>query len=163
MQVSTQAACAAGPVSPASCDFLQHFDWLCLVSSSWTCRGTPTPILQELCIFNRPKNGLKELGCVSRASRQGVHQAHFKLEKRSVVFARLPPTDSFVSRKMADPRALSLSVRANARSLWGLSKQAVSSGCSLILSTQALQLSPRHWDQSAQPLAPWVFLRVCVI
>lgn len=44
-----------------------------------------------------------------------AHQACLKLEKRLVVFVRLPPMESFASRKMADPRALAMCADVRSR------------------------------------------------
>lgn len=37
------------------------------------------------------------------------------MEKRLVVFVRLPPMESFASRKMADPRALAMCADVRSR------------------------------------------------
>lgn len=114
--------CRAGPVIPASCDFmsfLQHSDHLCLFS------GDPCPTPHRTLHSQQTRKWLVGAGLCGPAvwARFSAHQACFKLEKRFVVFVRLPPMDSFASRKMADPRALAMC--ADVRSPWGLSQQAV--------------------------------------
>lgn len=92
----------------------------------------------------------------------------FQIGEKVCGVARLPPRDYFASRKMADPRALAL--YADARSLWGLSRQAVSRGCPLTLSTQALQLTLgwaldpgcTRMTTAQPPPSPRVFLSACV-
>lgn len=139
------------PVQTWPCDpgflcftsFLQHPDHLCLVP------GGPLLHPHRTLHSQQTQKWLEKAGLCGPAAwaRPTARQACFKLEERFVVFVRPPPVDSFASRKMADPRALAMCV--DVRSLWGLSKQAVSRVCSRTLPNQALQLTPRHWTQGA--------------
>lgn len=69
----------------------------------------------------------------------------FQIGAKVCAAARLPPTDSLAGRKIAGPRALTM--RADARSPWGPSNQAVAP-C-FPLSAQALQLTLRYRTQGA--------------
>lgn len=67
---------------------------------------------------------------VRRVGKVHCASGMFQIGAKVCAAARLPPTDSLAGRKIAGPRALTM--RADARSPWGLSKQAVSRGCPLL-------------------------------